>query len=206
MLFKMTGGAQRAKLQKDYVDLGLMHRVTFSDFLAADPQSLGLCGTVCLNNGDPDWSIVQQQWGDYLGWNGATVKLPYGLSDTRPTTVQLPALHYPGPKLGGINKTLIDALWLATGCPNPTPEWGYAYWSSQAEMGTSDMMTYCEHSSAGDSGPWAKSCGAKKGAKCTKQTAPTDTRPSNNTLAIKYWRQVSAKAKSTGWWDRVFDY
>jgi hypothetical protein len=87
-------------------------------------------------------AVVQQQWGDYLGWNGATVTLPYGLSDTRPTTIQLPALHYPGPKLGLVNKTLIDELWHATGCPNPTPDWGYNYWSSQAEMGTGDMMTY----------------------------------------------------------------
>lgn len=201
-----TTGAQRAKFQKDYVDLGLMHRVTFSDFLDADREALGLCGTVCLNNGDPDWELVQQQWGDYLGWNGATVRLPYGLTDTRPTTIQLPALHYPGPKLGAINKTIIDELWHATGCPNKTPAWGYAYWSSQAGMGTHDMLTYCKHSSAGDSGPWAKACGAEKGAKCTLQTAPTDTRPANNTLAIKYWRQVASKAKVTGWWDRVFDY
>jgi hypothetical protein len=46
-----TTGAQRAKFQKDYVDLGLMHRVTFSDFLQADPQSLG------LDSDSPDWSI-----------------------------------------------------------------------------------------------------------------------------------------------------
>ena len=216
-----TTGAQRAQWQKEYVDLGLMHRVTFSDFLKADEQSLGLCGTVCLNGGDPDWSIVQQQWGDYLGWNGATVDTPYGLAKTLPTTIQLretftasllsqfpaasalallgvlvltsylwlfadaAALHYPGPKVGGINRTLIDELWHATGCPNPTPNWGYAYWSSQAEMGVKDMLTYCKHSAEGDAGPWAKTCGAKKGAICTEQSAPTDTRPSNNTLAIK---------------------
>ena len=47
--------------QKQYVDLGLMHRVTFSDFLGAD-------GGLALSNGtnmhpSPDWEAVEAAWG-----------------------------------------------------------------------------------------------------------------------------------------------
>ena len=28
-------------------------------------------------------------------------------------------------------------------------EWGYAYWSSQADYGVGDMLHYCEHCAAG---------------------------------------------------------
>ena len=34
-----------------------------------------------------------------------------------------------------------------------------------------------------------------------KNPKPGDPKPMNNTLALKYWRQVAAKAKSTGWLD-----
>ena len=104
----------RIEWQKQYVDLGLMHRVTFSDFLGADPWSLGQDAPNQI-----DWGAVASNWSGYLGIDGATVDTPFGLTRTRPTTIQLPAINYPGPPATHAeNKTLnalIDRLWHATG-------------------------------------------------------------------------------------------
>jgi len=72
-----------------------------------------------------DWQSVEENWGKYLGSRGAgLVDTPFGRAATRPTTIQLPAMHYPGPAAGPPpNHTLIDELWRATGCTKPTPEW-----------------------------------------------------------------------------------
>ena len=80
-----------------------------------------------------DWKTVEADWGKYLGTAGAgLVDTPFGIGDTCPTTINLPAMHYPGPSPGTPpNHTLIDLLWHGTGCTKPTPEWGYAYWSVQ---------------------------------------------------------------------------
>ena len=194
---------QVVKWQKQYVDLGLMHRVTFSDFLRADQKAL---------EAQPvDWATVERHWGSYLGSAGAPlVDTPFGLEQTRPTTIQLPPMHYPGPStaIGGINKTLIDDLWHGTGCTLPTPHWGYAYWSSQPEYGVQDMLTYCKHAAAGEDDKWARACAAKGAkVKCALQPDPhVPLGPVNNSDAIAYWRDVSAHAKKSGWFDRVFDY
>ena len=74
-----------------------------------------------------------------LGSANQTVDLPFGLQSTRPTTINLPPIHYPGPLIGGNNNTLVDELWRATGCPNKTPEWGYDYWPGNADYGVRDM-------------------------------------------------------------------
>lgn len=202
-------GAERVAWQKQYVDLGLMHRVTFSDFLDADLDMLGAND----NSDDIDWTNVENVWEEYLGSNGLTVDTPFGLRETRPTTIQLPAVHYPGPPASlpnsTVNKTLIDMLWHATGCPNPTPQWGYAYWGNSNGCGTADMLQYCLHSQEGKYDPWSRTC-APNGTKvhCTQQAAPPDAchTVSNNTMAIAYWRDVADHARQNGWFDRVFDY
>ena len=202
--------AQRVEWQKQYVDLGLMHRVTFSDFLKADKVALGL--PVPPGNATAvDWGATEKAWGKYLGSEGAgLVQTPFGLGETRPTSINLPAMHYPGPFVNGTppNHTLIDELWRATGCTKPTPDWGYAYWSSLYDYGVHDMLTYCDHCAEGLWDPWAKGC-CDKGAKtvCHKQPPPKVKRgPVNNSLAIGYWKDVAAHAKKAGWWQRVFDY
>ena len=196
--------AQRVAWQKQYVDLGLMHRVTFSDFLGADPESLGLA-----TNGDAlpvDWAAVERDWGSYLGSAGAPpVDTPFGLRSTRVTTIQLPAMHYPGSH--AVNRSLVDDLWHGTGCTNPTPGWGYAYWSSQPDYGVSNMLEYCRHSAAGDNDPLSRTC-APTGAKvmCTAMPNPhVKIGPVNNSAAVSYWRDVAAHSKSSGWWSRIFD-
>jgi hypothetical protein len=78
-----------------YADLGLMHRVTFSDFLQADPWSLGQDSTA--GRGSVDWAAVEANWGEFMGSSGKTRDTPFGLKSTRATTIQLPAIHYPGP-------------------------------------------------------------------------------------------------------------
>ena len=164
--------AQRVEWQRRYVDLGLMHRVTFSDFLKADPVALG--APVAPHPATAvDWATVEQAWGKYLGSTDAgLVDTPFGLGATRPTTIQLPAMHYPGPSVGTpANHTLIDELWHATGCTKQTPEWGYAFWSSQGDYGVTDMLQYCDRCADGLWDPWAKSCCDHKGQKitCKKQ-------------------------------------
>ena len=142
--------AQRVEWQKQYVDLGLMHRVSFSDFLKADEVALGL--PVPPGKATPvDWEATEKAWGRYLGSDGAgLIQTQFGLGETRPTTIYLPAMHYPGPYVGTPpNHTLIDELWHATGCTKPTPTWGYAYWSSQGDYGVRDMLTYCDHCAEG---------------------------------------------------------
>jgi len=118
-------------------------------------------------------------------------------------------MHYPGPYIGTPpNHSLVDELWHATGCTKPTPDWGYAYWSSLYDYGVHDMLTYCDHCAEGLWDPWAKGC-CDKGAKtvCHKQPPPKVKRgPANNSLAISYWKDVAAHAKKAGWWQRVFDY
>jgi hypothetical protein len=147
-------GAERVALQKQYVDLGLMHRTTFSDFLGADPTALKRKSNGSHGDADPDWAAVEADWADYLGSGGRGVDLQYGLKGARPTTIQLPPQHYPGPAIGGTNRSLIDQLWHATGCPHATPEWGYTYWSGLWDYGVVDMASYCSHSAAGDDDPW----------------------------------------------------
>ena len=75
--------AQRVEWQKQYVDLGLMHRVTFSDFLKADEVALGL--PVPPGNATAvDWDATEKAWGKYLGSEGAgLVQTPFGLGETR---------------------------------------------------------------------------------------------------------------------------
>jgi hypothetical protein len=153
-----------ASFQRQYVDLGLMHRVTFSDFLSASRFPLQETPT--------DWERVESAWGKYLGVDGQSVDTPFGLRGTRPTTIQLPAQHYPGPPIGGVNHSLIDGLWHATGCPKQTPDWGYAFWGSRSDYGVADMVVYCQHSAAGDDDGWARACGAKKGARPAQPAQP----------------------------------
>jgi hypothetical protein len=201
---------QKVKWQKQYVDLGLMHRVTFSDFLKADEVALG-APVPPSKATDIDWTSVLASWGKYLGSDGAgLVDTPFGIGATRPTTIQLPAMHYPGPFVDTpINRTLIDRLWHATGCTKATPEWGYAYWSSQEDYGVSDMLQYCDHCAEGLWDPWAKGCCDHQGEKivCNKQHAPKVKRgPHNNSLAIRFWKEVAAHSKKGGWWSRIFDY
>ena len=154
---------------------------------------------------------METTWAGYLGSGGATVDTPFGLKNTRPTTILLPPMHYPGPPVNtsSINHTLIDELWHATGCPLPTPQWGYAYWSSSPSCGAGDMIVYCQHAAEGKDDGWSRAC-APTGTKvqCVEQTvAPSACAYTpNNTEAIAYWRSVAAHAKAHGWWDRVFDY
>lgn len=78
----------------------------------------------------------------------------------------------------GVNKTLIDQLWHATGCPLPAPEWGYAYWGSSHNCGVGDMLQYCLHSEEGKDNPWSNTC-APAGTKihCTEQSVSPSACP-----------------------------
>ena len=132
--------------------------------------------------------------------------LPFGLTRTRPTAVQLPNAHFPGPPQRGINHTLIDHLWRATGCTAPTPGWGYEYWGTRADYGVQDMLVYCQHSQAGDKDEWARACGAlSPGSKCELQPVPAAAAnvTHNNTQAILYWRDAANHSRRRGWFDRV---
>ena len=146
--------AQRVEAQRQEVDLGLMHRVTFSNFLEADLVALG-APVAPAKPTAVDWAAVEESWGRYLGSEGAgLVDTPYGIGATRPTTIRLPAVHYPGPYVGTPpNRTLVETMWKSTGCTKPAPEWGYAYWSSQADYGARDMLTYCDHCAEGRARP-----------------------------------------------------
>jgi hypothetical protein len=195
--------AERLLLQRQYVDLGLMHRVSFSDFLRAGPnRMMSALTSGNTSAGGANWSAVERAWGPYLS---GTVRLPFGLQGTRPTAIELPAANYPGPATIPVNRTLIDELWHETGCPATVPEWAYVYWGSCFNFGVSDMITYCQQSLAGLNTTSAKMCGTAH--RCAEQPAPNIKHsPVNNSAAILYWQQAAAHARRSGWLKRVFDF
>ena len=192
--------------QKQYLDLGLMHRVTFSDFLTAERLPNGaLADELPL---PVDWKAIESRWKHYLG-DEKGVDLPFGLKGTHTTSINLPGVHYPGPPIGGVNHTLVDFLWHATGCTKQTPEWGYTYWGRSYDYGVSDMFVYCMHAEDGKNDSWSRTCGLlKRGDKCMRQPIPkaATNRTHNNTKAIKYWKAAAAHAKEAGWFIKMFDY
>ena len=197
---------EKYELQKAYVDLGLMHRISFSDFLHHSGDSEAALDALPIN-----WTAIDHDWGDYLA-GGEGVTTPFGLAKTRPTSINVPPNHYPGPMepSGGKDNItrVIDDLWHHY-CPaKPTPSWGYAYWTSRDDCGSDDMSHYCAGSKAGIS-KYAADCGAvAPTASCDVVPAPPQcsARAVNNTLAIAYWRDVARHAKQAGWFDRAFDY
>jgi len=135
--------------------------------------------------------------------------LSFGLKGTHTTSINLPGVHYPGPPIGGVNHTLVDFLWHATGCTKQTPEWGYTYWGRSYDYGVSDMFVYCMHAEDGKNDSWSRTCGLlKRGDKCMRQPIPkaATNRTHNNTKAIKYWKAAAAHAKEAGWFIKMFDY
>ena len=94
----------------------------------------------------------------------------------------------------------------ATGCSEPTPSWGYAYWGKEPDGGASDMLIYCEHSAANKSDPWARTCGPLRNASrgCVLQHIPLG--PLNNTAAAAFWASAADHAEQAGWRAAVFDY
>jgi hypothetical protein len=195
---KNVTDAERTALMREYVLLGLMHRVTLNPFLETAIHLLGKTsadGTVA-----PDWTAVEKDWGDLLHGGVAT---PFGLADVSVSTVQLPPAHFG--ERGPAGRAVVNHTWHATGCTAPTPEWGYAYWGMQPDLGAADMMIYCHHSEKGEKDPWAKTCGPVGGnGTCILQHPPLP--PLNNTRAIAYWRSAEAHAKAAGWLHKVFDY
>ena len=196
---------EKRLLMRRYTELGLMHRATFPDFLLADDD---VVVSPLLPNGSfapTPWPAVQARWGDFLATedtDGAV--LPFGLRGARATSVNLPALHYGARDPGEVNHTLIDATWHATGCSAATPQWGYAYWGAQPDLGANDMLQYCEHSLRNESDPWSKTCGTLWNGTCTLQhpTLP----PADNAAVTAYWRAAASHARVHGWLSRAFDY
>jgi hypothetical protein len=135
-----------AAIQKPYVELGLMHRITFADFLASE-EGAAEGDEYALNKKDakglptPDWNGIEERWGTFL--NG-TATLPFGLEDAAVTSVNLPNPFFGARSTGtnGSDHAYIDQLWHATGCLLPTPAWGYAYWGAQPDSGSSDMHVF----------------------------------------------------------------
>eukprot|EP00041_Stephanoeca_diplocostata_P024187 m.606598 g.606598 ORF g.606598 m.606598 type:complete len:729 (+) comp22471_c0_seq4:1-2187(+) len=190
--------SEKVLLQRLYLELGLMHRLTTSDFLDSDGDD----ETSPLAQDPPQWDVIESHWGPYLHAPGAP--LPFGFSDARVTTVQLPAMHFGERTTQTINRSLIDSMWHSTGCGNPAPTWGYTYWWHLPDLGASDMLQYCKNSLTGKSNPWSKACGSVINHVCTLQHPPLP--PLNNTAAVRFWKSAAAEIASQGWTAHVFDY
>lgn len=175
---KNISRSEKVALQRLYLELGLMHRVTTSDFLDSDGDD----NTSALAQDPPQWDVIETHWGAFLHAPGAT--LPFGLSNARVTTVQLPAMHYGERDTSSVNHTLIDSMWHHTGCSKATPTWGYTYWWQLPDLGASDMLQYCKNSLSGKNNPWSEACGPVINHVCTLQhpTLP----PLNNTAAVRF--------------------
>ncbi|CAK0890846.1 unnamed protein product [Prorocentrum cordatum] len=83
-------GSTLAAMQQQYLELGLMHRVSFTHGVR-DPAILK-----ALESGDAvDWAPYDRRWRDLLGSSGR--KLPFGLTNARLTSVESPG---PGSRVG----------------------------------------------------------------------------------------------------------
>jgi hypothetical protein len=176
--------AERVASTQEYVDLGLMHRLTFNGFLAASATALAA--------EPPDWTTVDAAWRPYITGG---VDTPFGLKGARVTSVDLPPQHYQ--ERSPPSNSTIDTLWHATGCAAQTPAWGYAYWGGQEDCGAADMFSYCQHLAEGKHDAWSRTCGsfanATRECQLQPQSAcpPGNTRP-NNTRAYAFWRSAYA--------------
>jgi hypothetical protein len=199
--------AEKRLLMRRYVELGLMHRASFSDFLLADDDVVAPRwpnGSSAPPAPTP-WPAVQARWADLLAESdagGAT--LPFGLAGARATSVNLPAVHYGAHAGTVVNHTLIDMTWHATGCSAATPTWGYAYWGAQPDLGAGDMLQYCEHALQNKTDPWSKTCGALWNGTCVLQHPPLPA--PDNTAVTAYWRAAADHARAHGWLSRAYDY
>ena len=202
--------SELAELQRIYLELGLMHKITISTFLASECTASSSGGSGALNTPEPDWDAVDARWGKYI--NG-TATLPFGLQNVAVTAIDLPNPFFGIRTSKNVSHAVIDQLWRRTGCLLPTPRWGYEYWGKQTDHGVGDMLTYCDHALAcpkakPECDEWAAACASTATgpvAACTLQPAPPPS-PLNNTLANIFWRSAAKRAREHGWFGRMFDY
>ena len=62
---------------------------------------------MALQSNATDWDAVEERWAGYLGSDGSTVDLPFGLKGTTVTTIQVPNPHYPGPTLAKVRFRIV---------------------------------------------------------------------------------------------------